>query len=403
MSSVTITGTNSNSVVLNYDGATNYALAQTLAAQINAEIAAGNVVGDPVAPSPVPGAGKTGILFQSTESVILPSNYTVDAITGLPNANVIANSLTNQVILSDEATALNFYAAAGAGTVVAGGGGSQLQIGGTGNWLLSSGAYGGPNVITDFGSGTNTISAGPGGNHIVLGSGHDLVLSTGEDLITAGHGDQTVLASAGSRDNIHGVDGKLLFVGGAANVTIVGGGSGSVTFTGTSGSQDVQGSLGGDNHLTAGLGQATLIGAADGDVLTAGNTGQLLIAGAGNETLNAVGADTLYAGSGHDQINDGFGSDTFIGGSGHASISATANGSDVFDFIASLNAAGHTEVTGFTNASVADIHLHLQGLTVASQTNTAHALTVNLSDGTVVKFDNVTTHLVAGSNYNLPG
>ena len=167
----------------------------------------------------------------------------------------------------------------------------------------------------------------------------------------------------------------------------------------------IDGGSGGKNFLFAGDGAATLIGGGNQDQLFAyGSSGQLLIAGVGNETLSAAfssGNDTLRAASGHDLLLGGAGSDTFVGGSGHATVTA-GYGGQVFQFI--NQSAGGTElVQGIFDPTSIKIGLDGYGSSEVSQALSNQkvvngSLTVGLSDGTKITFQDVTS-LLNKSNF----
>jgi Ca2+-binding RTX toxin-like protein len=401
VSSVTISGSTHQITTIGFDSATNFALAGQIAAQINAGISAGSIVTEydtngspPTLPASVSGA------FVQTESplVILPPGYTSDLVTKPGSAVVIGSGAANETILSDVKTDLTFLAAAGSGTVVAGGGDNRLSVGGAGSWSLYTG--GGNDIIAALGAVNATIGAGAGNNAILLGSGSDVIVSTGDDSISGGSGAETVDATGAKSDFVQGNDSRLLFIGGSGGATVLGG-SGSDTYlgsAGTGGKQLIVGGSAGNNFLFAGGGAATLIGGGNNDQLFAfGGANQSLIAASGNETLSAAlssGRDTLTAGSGNDVLIGGAGADTFVAGSGSATVSA-GFGSQVFSFI--NHQAGGTElIQGIFDPS--SIRIDLQGYgpkgvseALASQVVQNGSVTIGLTDGTIVTFENVTS------------
>nr|WP_294546923.1 calcium-binding protein [uncultured Rhodopila sp.] len=401
MASVTIVGSGSQSIRLSFDATANYALAQKIAQQINQGVAGGKIVTSTDGTVPL-AHGVTGAYLQTLPGFVsLPTGYTSDLINvaNFGSADVFSFSgAAGQKILSDENTDLTFTAPTGSGTVVAGGGNNQLRVGGPGSWSLNTGS--GNDIIAATGSGNNTIEAGGGNNAISLGSGHDLIISVGNDSILGGSGAETVDASGGGKDYVQGGASDLLFVGGSAGATIFGG-SGSDTYFGSTGlhvgKQLVVGGSEGNNLLWAGNGAATLIGGGNKDQLFAyGQQNQVLTAASGNETLSAAfssGNDSLQAGSGSDQLIAGTGADTFVGGRGADTVSA-GPGADVYAFI--KGHAGGTEfVQGIFDPSA--IRISLQGYgprevaeALASQHVTAGSVTIGLSDGTKITFQNVT-------------
>jgi Ca2+-binding RTX toxin-like protein len=404
VSTVTIQGSNHQPITLTFDTATNFALAQQIATYLNAEIASGKLVTeyDSAGPPPALPHGISGAYVQTTSPLVfLPADYTTDLITKSGSAVVFGSGAANETILSGASTSLTFIATAGSGTVVAGGGNDTFLVTGTrnDNWSLYAG--GGSDIIAALGAVNATIGAGGGHNAIQLGSGNDLIISTGYDTVAGGSSHATIDATGAHSDFVQGESSDLLFVGGTGGATIVGG-TGSDTYLGSAagpvGSQLIEGGSAGNNFLFAGDGLATLVGGGKGDQLYGyGSYNQSLIAGSGNETLSAAlssGNDTLKAGSGKDVLIGGFGSDTFVGGSGHATITAGL-GSDVFAFI--NHQAGGTElVQGIFDP--ASIKIDLQGYgpnaiadALASQTVKHGSVTIDLSDGTKVTFQDVTS------------
>ena len=102
-----------------------------------------------------------------------------------------------------------------------------------------------------------------------------------------------------------------------------------------------------------------------------GNAGQIIYAGASNDTVNGTGkADILYGGSGNDTIKGNDGDDAIYGGSGNDTINGNngsdtitggfgadhltgSNGSDrfVYLFVADSNAGQFDTITDFTSGS----------------------------------------------------
>jgi Ca2+-binding RTX toxin-like protein len=409
MPSVTITGTNSQGIVLNFDSSSNYALAAQIAAQINAGVAAGTVVtfSDVDGLPPAVAAGKVGAYYQTqTGSVVMSNGYAIDLVTKSGSAVVQggsgANGIGYEEVLSDERTNLTFLASGGAGSVVAGGGTSRLSVSG-GNWSLNTGNG---NDAIFASNGSDTISAGGGTNAINLSNGSFVVESTGNDRFLIGSGAVTVDATFASSDFIQGGSSSLYFLGGSGGATIFGG-TGSDTYFGaepSSGPQLIFGGSAGNNFLWASDGPATLVGGGANDQLYAyGGSDQMLKAGSRNETLSAAfssGNNTLIGGSGADILEGGSGADTFVAGSGSATISAGSS-SDVFEFIKG-QAGGQELVQGYLDAS--SIKIHLQGYApeqvanaLASQTVSNGSVTISLSDGTTVTFQNITA--LHGSNF----
>jgi Ca2+-binding RTX toxin-like protein len=404
MPSVTIVGTNSQSVSLNFDSSSNFALASQIAAQITAGVTTSTVVpaSDVNGAPPAVGNDKIGAYYQTqTGTVIMPNGYAVDVVTKQGNAVVLGGNGSNrpgyQQILSDAGTNLSFIASGGNGTVVASDGTNRFAVSG-GNWSLNTGNG---NDIIIATNGNDSISAGAGNNTIYVSNGQFFIESTGNDTIQIGSGSVTINATFGGSDRVQAATGNLLFIGGTGGATIVGG-SGSDTYYGSqsaSGPQVVYGGSAGNNFLMAGDGAATLVGGGTNDQLFAyGSSNQLLKAGSGNATLwrgAASGNNTLMAGAGSDYIIGGFGNDTFVDGSGSATVQA-GFGDDVFEFIKGQS-GGQTLIEGYYDFTASAIRIHLQGYdsnevdnALDGQTVSNGSVTLSLSDGTTITFQNVT-------------
>ncbi len=419
--SVSIQGSNDQSIVLSFDATSNFALAQQLTAFLNTQIADGTLVTvpDQGGSFPVLPSGVSGAYVQTTSTLaVLPTGYTTDIITKPGSAVVFGSGAPNQAILSGSSTDLTFTAAGGSGTVVAGGGTTRLMIsdptapthdGGArefkasgidpATWTLFTGN--GNDFISLQGDINATVGAGGGQNTILLGNGNDLIVSAGSDTILGGSGSVTIDATAAKGDLVQAGASDLYFVGGAGGATILGG-TGSDTYFGSTsshvGKQLIEGGSGGNNFLFAGNGAATLIGGGNGDQLYGfGSSAQWLKAGVGNETLSAAaasGADTLTAGAGKNLLIGGLGADTFVGGAGHATVQS-GFGSDVFAFMKG-QAGGSELVTGIFDPSGIKIALVGYGAGEAEhalKTATVKngSITIGLSDGTKVTFQDVTS------------
>lgn len=401
VSYVTVAGGSNEMVTLGFDSNENFALANQLVRQINAGIAAGRVVTsyDTDGTGPTIPAGASGALIQTSSNfVVLPYNYSIDLVTKPGPTAVLGSGAPNEMILSDVKTDLTFLANSGSGTVVAGGGDNRVSVGGAGDWSVNTGS--GSDIIAALGGVNATISAGGGANAILLGDGTDLVTSISKDTVVGGSGDATIDASRAQSDFVRGDGSHLLFIGGLGGATIFGG-SGSDTYLGSARQTDRQlvvGGTDGNNFLFAGHGEGTLVGGGNNDQLFAyGSQHQSLIAGSGNETLSAAfasGPDIIRAGSGNDVLIGGSGVDTFIGSSGSTTVTI-GYGKEVFEFI--NHKAGGTElVRGVFDPSSIKIDLEGYGKgsidqALAHQATTNGSVTVGLSDGTRITFQNVTS------------
>ncbi len=459
MTSVTVLGASNQTVSLRFDTEETTRLAQLLANQITTGVLDGSIVAasdKTGGPPPVP-AGKTGEFVQTRSGLVtLPNGYATLVETAA-NAVVFGNTMSDQKVLSGTGSNLTFISAGGSGTVVAGGDHNRISLapGGTGDWLISTGN--GDDIINAQGSGQHTISAGGGRNAILLGTGEAIVQSEGDDTVSMAGASATIDASAGGNDLVFGGSGDLFFVGGAGGATIMGG-AGSTTYYGgmhdapVRGADDddddrrgrgrrrddddddrrgrrgrhddddddhrrggggrgrdpvqiVHGGRGGDNYLFAGSGAATLFGGGDGDQLYAyGEVGQMLVGSGGYATLSAAlnwGNNTIVGGSGDETIIGGTGRDVIIAGDGSDTIFATDGARDVFALIQG-EAGGTLLVQNIYDAR--DVRIDLidygrgeEAYALSHQTTDGSSVTVSLTDGTTITFENI-THLT-GRNF----
>jgi Ca2+-binding RTX toxin-like protein len=378
MALVTVLGANASTVTLNYDRLDVAAIANNLAAAINAGILSGAITPaeDTSGPPPTLSPGQTGEWVQTGDGVTsLSSGYRDVAVTA-SNAVIFGSGDTNEAILSSTGN-LSFFATGGSGTVAAGAGNNRIIIpsSDSGNWGIYTGN--GDDTVLAAGSGNDTIAAGSGHNSITLGPGNDLVQSSGDDTVLAGSGSSTIVATGQHSDVVYGASGPLTFIGSQEAATVLGG-TGSVTVFGGSGPELLRGGTNGDNLLYAGNGTASLFGAGPGDTLFAsGSKPQLLTAGAGNETLfggYASGNDTFVGGTGSSTITAGSGNDQFV-------FTSTPGGAK--DLVIGFTSMDKIDLVGYGPNAVADA--------LKSQTVNNGSVTITLNDHTQVTFSGVTS------------
>jgi Ca2+-binding RTX toxin-like protein len=273
MPTVTVAGANAQTVTLSFDTNANAVLAQQLAAAITAGVQAGTIqaaVDTDGPPPPLP-PGKTGEFVQTQDGLTsLPPGYSAVVDTA-SNAVIFGSGDPNESVLIGPGDP-TFIATGvfGSGTVVAGGGDTNIiiQSSVTGGWSINTG-NGSDNIFAD-GGGNDTINAGGGHNVIRLGSGSSIIQSTGADTVFAGSGNETIAGFGSGSDVVFGGSGTLFFIGGA-------------------GPDVVHGGTGGNNFLFAGTGTATLFGGGNGDQLIAhGSAAQALHAGGATRRCSAV-------------------------------------------------------------------------------------------------------------------
>jgi Ca2+-binding RTX toxin-like protein len=262
MAIVTVEGAHGQIVSLSFDTAANAALARKIAAALTDGVRNGSILPavDTDGPPPPLAPGTTGEFVQTADGLtILPHGYKAFVDTASESV-VFGSGDADESVLSSVGD-MTFFATGGSGTVVAGGGNNRVVIPGNdkGNWSINTGN--GADAIFAMGGGNDTISPGGGNNAISLGGGKNIIQSTGDDSVIAGSGSETIVAIGAAKDLIFGGSSHLFYVGTRSSATVFGG-SGSDTFFGGAGPDVVHGGTGGSNFLVAGIGGATLFGAA---------------------------------------------------------------------------------------------------------------------------------------------
>ncbi|WP_196158700.1 calcium-binding protein [Reinekea sp. G2M2-21] len=263
---------------------------------------------------------------QESESSDASIDSVIVGSTILSYADILAQTLKGTALndqIKGHTTNDTVYAGEGDDTIYTGDGndivfgeaGQDEIVGGLGDDELDGGA--GNDTITDY-SGTNTIRGGDGtdtlkgtgtlrggeGNDIIDGTG-TVFGDAGEDTIT-GSGD---LYGGRDNDDISG-DGNLY--GESGNDTLSGtgrleGGAGDDTITG-------EGTLDGGAGKDTLSGRGTLDGGEGNDTLTGdANSADILLGGAGNDTIYASNDDWFSGANIRNVINGGTGDDTLYG------------------------------------------------------------------------------------------
>ena len=384
MPSVTVLGASASTVTVPFTTSQNIALAQQVANAISIANQSGADLASQDTTPPLP-QGKFGEFVKTQPGMnVLPAGYR-DVVNNASNAIIFGSGDSGERILSGTGN-LSFFASAGSGTVVSGGGNNTINIKATdtGSWDIAADV--GHNQIVDFGIGGDSIQAGAGNNLVELGGGNYTVSSIGNDTVVASNGAETVGVSGAFSDVVLGGSSRLDFVNGTGASTVLGQ-SGSDTVLAGAGGGLFRGGSAGANSLVGGLGAATLYAGGNNDTLVATSPGQALHAGAGTATLDGSASS---------------GADTFFGGSGNATINWSA-GSDVIAFI--NGSAGGTDVVGGGLTNAAQVTINLQGYgpneaanAVAGQMPGANSVTIKLSDNTTVTFTGI-THLTS-SNFS---
>ncbi len=297
----------------------------------------------------------------------------VDAgVTAGPITSLVSNTViaVDASLLVFNRLGLAFQNGSGRSTVVGGTGVSNLQS--------TQQSFGSLNV--DGGSGSVTVFGGDEGGTIYGGrAGNNVVIAGAGQL-----GDSPLQYAAGYNQAA------------ATPITVVGGGSGDLLV--------LKGVLSG-NVLAAGAGNETLTGAdANGyqNTFFGGTGADLIVAGAGHDLVVAgSGAETINAGTGQTAIFAGTGSDLIVGGNGADYVQVGAGSATAFtgagaDLFAAVNGgAGGTElISGFR---VGTDQIALRGYAgsgtmagIASSQVTGGSTVLTLADNTRITLQGVT-------------
>lgn len=178
------------------------------------------------------------------------------------------------------------------------------------------------------------------------------------ETVVGAVGADTVTANAGSL-LVFGADATGLTFQGGLNASTVVGGAGVLLATGGAVGDLIFGGGSGADVLNTGTGPATLVGGAGGMLTATGSANDVLVAAAGNTTLNGAassGNDVLVSlGTGRTLLAGGSGLSTVVAGSATNVIFGSSGTQDVFLQNAAGNelefthgAAGLMDVIGFT-------------------------------------------------------
>jgi Ca2+-binding RTX toxin-like protein len=260
-------------------------------------------------------------------------------------------------------------------------------------------------------SGTVSIAAGDGNDlislpvgtfyDVAMGSGNDTVNANGSGTVTGGSGKTLLFVGAaapgGSADHniINSYGANDTIVAGAGSATINAYGANTSIFGG-SGSLEYLGNSPGQPTIWGGSGTETLFGSAGQNItyLTgAENTSgaDILVAGEGNETLNAGAATIgvqLAAGPGPVTMIGSSGNDHFFGGSNDATMTGNG-GDDIFSFAT----AGFSQITDFNTSndifSTVGYGPNAAQAALASATVIGGNTLVMISGGPTIVFENI--------------
>jgi hypothetical protein len=238
------------------------------------------------------------------------------------------------------------------------------------------------------GTGYDTINVGTGGGNSVFGGGHadisfaDTAGAGGGDVAYLGSGTNTVTSGPGADTVVANGGGNVIF-----------GGTGTLTFVAENYATVVT------NTVDGASGGTSIFGAANNDVLfyspSAGTSSdEVFVAGGGNETLDggaSAGGFSYFGSTGVHSV------DSIIGGSSGSDYFQTGSGTEDFTLNGAATLFDLTTSTGGNSVITIDNWNTaldtISGDTVGSTFGTLPDgdLSLTLSDGTVVEFIGLTS------------
>ena len=295
-----------------------------------------------------PGAGGAGPVSLEENTLVVDAGATVGPVTAM-GYNVVA--AVDASLLVFNTLDLSFVNGSGHSTVVGGTGIGASDLQNTQASFGGMSVYGGSGSVTVFGGDQGgTIYGGRAGNNVVIAGAGQL----GQSYLQYAAGYHQ--AAATPVTIVGGGSGDLLVLKGVLNGNMVVAGAGNETLTGA----DANGY------------QNTFFGGTGADLIVAGAGHDLVVAGSGAETINAgtgqtaifagTGSDLIVGGSGADYVQVGAGSATAFTGAGadlFAAVNGGGGGSELVvgfrvgtDQIALRGYAGSGTMAGVTNSQV---------------------------------------------------
>ncbi len=273
----------------------------------------------------------------------------------------------------------------------------QIQVGEDNNVI--SGGSGNDTINGGFGDdvifGGAPSSGSPGSPHVTTAADNDVIHGgDGNDLVYGNSGDDQLFGDAGN-DTLHGGKGADRLEGGDGNDTLNGNSGNDVLVDG--GGHDIANGSSGDDRLIAGAGDDVYAGGSGFDTLDfSGATGVMTI-DVSKKSAAGMGADTFsgiehvigssfadnYKGSSHADIFEaGAGNDT-IRALGGADVLSGGAGDDTFVYF-KKDLGGVDRITDFTAGDTLDLRDILKGGNVGAlvrSTDTAEGTMVSVKIG----------------------
>ncbi len=289
--------------------------------------------------------GAFSSLGNLTQNVAIAYGATIEiGTTGGGNDQLIGNTADN--VLTGGGGNDSLFGGDGADILFGGAGGDTIDGGAGIDWLRFADANGGVAMDLETGTGSGGDAAGDviSGIEHVSGSDHgDTIVGNnvgdnqllglgGDDVLTGGSGHDFLLGHGGD-DSLFGGNGRDILRGGEGADYLDGGVSidwvqYNDALAGVS-LDLMNGGTGGEALGDQFVGVENVLGSGHDDVITGTYMRNLIMAGAGNDTIDGGdGADVLSGSDGDDQLFGSDGSDVLFGGAGADSL----NGGSGFDW-----------------------------------------------------------------------
>jgi hypothetical protein len=384
MSNVSLLGSAGGTITLPITSANNAVVAQKALLSINGAVAAGSLTEIVQATAVLAPVTEPSVVVLQPQVALPPiqlgNGYVAAVLDGPQMQDVVTGVMPNETIVSGISGAVVGNLAANTQVFLGGGSNVFLELGGIGFdpsawvWLDGNGyldlSSGETTVFAGTGAAANLVNNGDGANVIdfqeinpnaaanliEIGGNREsaaTVHASGADLVALQNGGVAIINANQSHVTVYGAPGNGWNGGGS--VTLYGGtGRDSVD----SGSGFFQAGTFGNSLLSSSTvaGAATLVGGGDGDTLAAYGSGDVMIAGPGNETLIGGGLPVVafgYAGVQHghamtSMVGGANGGDVFYIGNGETYITANhESGSNVFAKL--TDGGGSVVITGFVS------------------------------------------------------
>lgn len=373
MADVTVLGAGGSTVTIALNSTENAAAAQTALKFVSKQVDNGildqfTYPGTGTVPAPSNLLG--GLIISGTtdqNAGALVSQYVSAVVNSTGKTTIVGTSNSNATVVAGDGSALTYLNLASNAKIFLGAGnhfvqqstvtaGAQINID-KGATYIDAKIAGTNTTINAFDKSLTLIEAG-GNVKVNVQSGSQIVAVQGNSTVPV-----TVTGTSGSLEYL-ALGGKAIINPGAANVTVFGNvGKGTATVFGTSAVIDGKtvtaeaftgkltlvdgqgyfiGGTGGGNRLFTSTvtGSATLQGGGTGDLLFSRGAGQVLIAGAGAETLTGFVVDASVGGS------------TFFSGGGDATIFGNTGGGNIFGLGAGLSLIDGRDEGAITKAGL---------------------------------------------------